>query len=74
MGWLGSLYLPTEAGLALEPVLNALGVWGEMWMEVRPTHTEPGLILWSWIRWGRKLSVPEIAARPFPAVWTSKPW
>jgi DNA-binding HxlR family transcriptional regulator len=44
----GSLYLPTEAGLALEPVLNALGVWGEMWMEVRPVHAEPGVVLWSW--------------------------
>lgn len=44
----GSLYLPTEAGLALEPVLNALGVWGEMWMDVRPVHTEPGVVLWSW--------------------------
>lgn len=44
----GSLYEPTEAGLALEPVLNALGVWGEMWMEVRPIHTEPAVVLWSW--------------------------
>jgi DNA-binding HxlR family transcriptional regulator len=44
----GSLYLPTEAGQALEPVLNALGVWGEMWMQVRPVHTEPGVVLWSW--------------------------
>lgn len=44
----GSRYEPTEAGLGLEPVLNALGVWGEMWMEVRPVHTEPGVILWSW--------------------------
>lgn len=44
----GSLYEPTEAGLALEPVLNALGVWGEMWMEVRPVHTEPSIVLWSW--------------------------
>lgn len=44
----GSVYQPTEAGLALQPVLNALGVWGEMWMEVRPVHTEPSVILWSW--------------------------
>lgn len=44
----GSLYEPTKAGTALEPVLNALGVWGETWMEVRPEHTEPGVILWSW--------------------------
>lgn len=44
----GSRYEPTEAGLALQPVLNALGAWGEMWMEVRPVHTEPGIVLWSW--------------------------
>ena len=44
----GSTYEPTEAGLALEPVLNALGVWGETWMEVRPVHAEPSVILWSW--------------------------
>lgn len=44
----GSLYLPTEAGRALGPVLSALGMWGEMWMEVRPIHTEPGVVLWSW--------------------------
>ena len=44
----GSRYVPTEAGRALKPVLNALAVWGEMWMEVRPIHTEPGVVLWSW--------------------------
>lgn len=44
----GSKYTPTEAGKALKPVLNALGVWGEMWMDVRPVHTEPGVVLWSW--------------------------
>ncbi len=44
----GSRYMPTESGQALKPVLNALAVWGEMWMEVRPVHTEPGVVLWSW--------------------------
>ena len=44
----GSLYVPTDAGQALQPVLNALAMWGEMWMEVRPVHTEPGIVLWSW--------------------------
>lgn len=44
----GSRYVPTDAGRALKPVLNALAVWGEMWMEVRPVHTEPGVVLWSW--------------------------
>jgi len=44
----GSRYVPTQAGRALKPVLNALAVWGETWMEVRPIHTEPGVVLWSW--------------------------
>lgn len=44
----GSVYEPTAAGRALEPVLTALGVWGDMWMEVRPEHSDPGVILWSW--------------------------
>lgn len=44
----GSVYEPTEAGLALKPVLKALGVWGEMWMEVRPIDAEPAVVLWSW--------------------------
>lgn len=44
----GSLYEPTPAGDALEPVLTALGVWGDMWMDVRPEHSDPGVILWSW--------------------------
>lgn len=44
----GSRYVPTQAGRALKPVLNALAVWGEMWMQVRPVHTEPGVVLWAW--------------------------
>lgn len=56
----GSFYAPTEAGLALEPVLNALGVWGEMWMEVRPVHTEPAVVLWSWAQvYLRRDALPE---------------
>jgi DNA-binding HxlR family transcriptional regulator len=44
----GSLYEPTAAGRALEPVLKALGVWGDQWMDVRPEHSDPGVALWSW--------------------------
>ena len=44
----GSRYEPTDAGRDLEPVLEALGVWGDQWMEVRPHHSDPGVILWSW--------------------------
>jgi len=44
----GSLYEPTEAGRALEPVITALGVWGDQWMDVRPEHSDPAVALWSW--------------------------
>ena len=44
----GSLYEPTAAGQALEPVLTALGVWGDQWMDVRPEHSDPAVALWSW--------------------------
>ena len=44
----GSRYEPTAAGQELEPVLTALGIWGDQWMEVRPHHSDPGVILWSW--------------------------
>lgn len=44
----GSRYEPTPDGRDLEPVLTALGIWGDQWMEVRPHHSDPGVILWSW--------------------------
>jgi DNA-binding HxlR family transcriptional regulator len=44
----GSLYKPTAAGQALQPVLTALGVWGDQWMDVRPEHSDPAVALWSW--------------------------
>lgn len=44
----GSLYEPTAAGQELEPVLTALGIWGDQWMDVRPEHSDAGVILWSW--------------------------
>jgi len=44
----GSFYEPTAAGQALEPVLTALGVWGDHWMDVRPEHSDPAVALWTW--------------------------
>ena len=56
----GSLYVPTAAGLALEPVLTALGVWGDQWMDVRPEHSDPGVALWSWCQvYLRREALPE---------------
>jgi DNA-binding HxlR family transcriptional regulator len=46
----GSLYEPTSAGKDLQPVLTALGVWADNWMELTPEHSDPGVVLWSWVR------------------------
>lgn len=46
----GSFYEPTPAGRATGGVLAAIAVWAENWMEVRPEHSDPGLVLFSWCR------------------------
>lgn len=44
-------YQLTEAGADLAGVIDALGVWGERWLEVTTEHTDPGFVLWSWARY-----------------------
>jgi DNA-binding HxlR family transcriptional regulator len=44
----GSLYRPSLAGQALEPVLTALGLWADEWTDVRPEHADSGIVLWTW--------------------------
>jgi DNA-binding HxlR family transcriptional regulator len=44
----GVRYELTEAGRDLWPVLSALGVWGEQWVELRDEHTNPRFLLWTW--------------------------
>jgi DNA-binding HxlR family transcriptional regulator len=44
-------YELTEAGADLAAVIDALGVWGERWLEVTTEHTDPGFALWSWARY-----------------------
>jgi DNA-binding HxlR family transcriptional regulator len=47
----GSTYALTEAGLALDGVMFALGSWGYRWLEMEPRHTDPGVVLEAWCRW-----------------------
>lgn len=44
----GSVYEPTRAGRELWDVLQAMGGWGEKWMEVTPAHSNPDVVLRSW--------------------------
>ena len=44
-------YQLTEAGKDLAAVMQALGTWGERWMELAPEHLDPGVVLHSWVSW-----------------------
>ena len=46
----GSLYGLTAAGKDLADVLDAIGSWGERWLEVAPEQADPGYVLNSWCR------------------------
>jgi DNA-binding HxlR family transcriptional regulator len=38
-------YVLTEAGEALEPVCDALGLWGQRWVELAPPHFDAARVL-----------------------------
>lgn len=44
-GGKGVVYELTEAGLALEPVIEALGTWGERWTELTSEHYDAMRVL-----------------------------
>jgi DNA-binding HxlR family transcriptional regulator len=46
----GPRYELTAAGRELEPVVDALGVWGARWLELAPEHLDAGVVLWSLCR------------------------
>jgi DNA-binding HxlR family transcriptional regulator len=39
-------YRLTEAGIALRPVTESLGRWGEQWLNLAPHHLDAGVVLW----------------------------
>ncbi|HKT01810.1 MAG TPA: helix-turn-helix domain-containing protein [Rugosimonospora sp.] len=43
-------YRLTPSGLALDPVLQALGSWGETWLDLAPEHLDAGVVLWGLAR------------------------
>src|SRR5262245_10167546 len=58
-GGRGVRYGLTEAGLALRPVCQALGDWGQRWMDLTPAHFDPGIVLWSLCRDLEPVAMPE---------------
>jgi DNA-binding HxlR family transcriptional regulator len=44
-------YQLTEAGADLAGVIESLRVWGDRWLEITTEHTDPGFVLWSWVRY-----------------------
>ncbi len=57
----GHRYRVTEAGLALRPVLEAMGTWAEEWFELDPESSDPGYLLHNWCH--RYLDVDRLPAR-----------
>jgi DNA-binding HxlR family transcriptional regulator len=55
-GW---LYELTPAGRELEPVVEALGVWGARWLDAAPTQLEPTVLLWAICKAMDRDSMPE---------------
>ncbi|MDA2979022.1 MAG: helix-turn-helix domain-containing protein [Actinomycetota bacterium] len=45
----GKVYELTESGQDLATVINAMGQWGERWLDVTPQHADPVHFLNSWI-------------------------
>lgn len=58
-GGRGWLYEPTEAGLQLRPVCDALGAWGATWVEMTPEHLDPYIALWGMCRGLRSVALPQ---------------
>ena len=44
----GSLYALTVAGKDLEGVLEAMGNWGERWLDITPQQADPAFVLNAW--------------------------
>ncbi len=45
----GHVYRLTEPGKDLAAVINAMGSWGERWLDVTPEHADPIYFLNSWV-------------------------
>jgi hypothetical protein len=52
-------YRLTKAGRALWPVVEALGGWGEQWLNLAPHHLDAGVVLWTLARRVRSDLFPE---------------
>lgn len=44
----GSTYEPTQAGRELSELMLVLERWGRRWVELKPEHAHPGVVLWAW--------------------------
>ena len=45
----GRVYEMTEAGQALWSVIGPLAAWGQRWLDLRPEHSDPTIVLWAWV-------------------------
>lgn len=73
----GHVYALTEAGQALAPVCDALGTWGERWIELAPEHFDSHMVLLGLVKGlapeqlppGRTVIRFELGGRPRERYW-----
>lgn len=73
----GVTYEPTEMGLALRAVLDAMGQWGAQWLEIEPVHRDPAYVLWATLKLIDVDQIPaqttvirfQLSDRPADAYW-----
>lgn len=58
-GGRGWLYVLTDRGRELGSVCDALGTWGQRWLEANPTPLDPGVLLWAICRSMDRQRLPE---------------
>ncbi len=46
----GSTYHLTEAGKQLAELVQGLGIWGQQWIEIRPEHLDPDILMWQFFK------------------------
>jgi len=66
----GTTYVPTESGEALRPIIEAMGHWGQRWVQrtVAESDSDPRLLVWAAHRYLRLGALPAKAtiALEFP--------
>jgi DNA-binding HxlR family transcriptional regulator len=55
----GHTYRLTRSGQELGDICVQLGIWGKRWLETRPEHRDPYLVMWFWSKMLDRTQLPK---------------